>query len=174
MMPTASLRTFLIAAGIVAGLVAWALLAPVPFGGSVQYIVIRGNSMEPTFYAGDLVLTRVAPEYRVGDVVAYQHPEVGLVVHRLIEYEHGRFVFRGDNNGFTDGYRPTREELAGRVWFRIPRLGSWLLTVRQPLPFALLTAFAVAGVVWPQAKRPRRHRSHSTPFDVTTFPGGPR
>ncbi|GBD23758.1 Signal peptidase I W [bacterium HR29] len=166
------LRTFAAAAAIVGGLAAWAVFAPAQFGGAVGYVVIRGNSMEPTFSAGDLVVTRETPEYRVGDVAAYRHPEVGLVVHRIIGREGERFVFRGDNNDFTDGYQPVQAELAGRLWFHVPSVGRWLLALRQPVPFAALTALAAAGALWPAAAAPRRRRRPSAALAAAILDSG--
>lgn len=166
------LRSFAVAAAIVGGLAAWAIFAPAQFGGAVGYVVIRGNSMEPTFSAGDLVVTREALEYRVGDVAAYRHPEVGLVVHRIIGREGERFVFQGDNNDFTDGYQPLPGEMAGRLWFHVPKVGSWLLGLRHPLPIAALTALAIGGTLWPAAAAPRRRRRRSAALAAATLNSG--
>ncbi|MCS7293873.1 MAG: signal peptidase I [Chloroflexota bacterium] len=176
-MLAALLRAFAVAAAIVGGVAAWALFAPAQFGGAVGYVVIRGNSMEPTFAAGDLVLTRVAADYRVGDVAAYRHPEVGLVVHRIVGREGDRFLFRGDNNDFTDSYHPRQVELAGRLWFHVPNAGAWLLALRQPLPFAALTALAAAGMLWPAAVPRRRRRQTAAvvgAVEAINASGGPR
>lgn len=47
----------------------WLALAPAQFGGSAAYVIVNGNSMEPTFHRGDLVIVRAADEYKVGEIV---------------------------------------------------------------------------------------------------------
>ncbi|MFP4150063.1 MAG: S24/S26 family peptidase, partial [Nitriliruptoraceae bacterium] len=50
------------------------VLAPTSLGGSADYVIVDGRSMEPTYRDGDLVITRVAEEYQPGDVIAYDAP----------------------------------------------------------------------------------------------------
>ena len=74
---------------LIALLAAWFGPAAVSSGGSVMYIVIRGNSMEPGYVSGDLLVVRAEPSYGTSDVVAYRVPggEVGegiVVVHRIV------------------------------------------------------------------------------------------
>ncbi len=145
-----------LAAIIVATAALWALLAPAQVGGRAGYIVITGNSMEPTFYAGDLAVIRRAPSYEVGDVVAYRHPEIGIVIHRIVERRGDRFVFQGDNNDFRDGYKPTEDELIGELWFVVPSLGSFLLPLKSPIGLGLATAFAIVAVAGGAEGRRRR------------------
>jgi signal peptidase I len=47
---------------------------PSALGGWVTYVVIRGDSMLPTYETGDLVVLTPQPTYRVGDVVGYRVP----------------------------------------------------------------------------------------------------
>ena len=56
------------------------LLAPTQLGGAVTYVIVDGNSMEPNFHLGDLVLLRTKASYQVGDAVAYRLEER----HRLL------------------------------------------------------------------------------------------
>ena len=39
---------------------AWILFAPLQLGGQAAYVIVNGNSMEPGFYLGDLVIVRQA------------------------------------------------------------------------------------------------------------------
>lgn len=123
-------------------LAAWAVLfAPAALGGSAGYVVVVGQSMEPTLRSGDLVVTRSASEYAPGDVVAFESGS-GLVIHRIVggSAEEG-FVMQGDNRSTADIWRPTPEEIVGRSWLRIPSGGRAMTMVRSPLLFA-----GVAGV----------------------------
>lgn len=82
-------------------------LRPMSLGGPVDYLVIRGDSMLPTYETGDLVIVQSEPTYAVGEIVAYRVPagELGagrLVIHRLIGVESGGFTVQGDNNPAPD------------------------------------------------------------------------
>lgn len=139
--------TLSISAGVMLVLVAaiWIIFAPVQIGGSSSFVIVDGNSMEPYLHKGDLVFVRTAESYAVGDVVTYRHPEIGPVIHRIIQRDGNQYVFQGDNNDFVDGFHPTDRELIGREWFHIPRVGGYLTWVREPRNLAILVV--VIGVI---------------------------
>jgi signal peptidase I len=117
----------------------WILLGPTQLGGSVDYAVIHGISMQPKLHAGDLTLLRSEPSYRVGQVVGYRSGLLHeLVLHRIIGFSHGRYVFKGDHNNFVDAYYPTSHELVGRLWLRIPYAGALLAWLQSPRRAAIL------------------------------------
>ena len=131
-------------------LVAWLLLAPAQLGGATRFAVVDGASMEPDLRRGDLVLVRADHEPGVGDVVLYRDPTMSVrVLHRVIRVEGDRLVLKGDANDFVDDARPLRSDVVGSYWFSIPRAGSALLWLEQPLHAALLafvlTVVALAG-----------------------------
>lgn len=139
-----SLAIFLLLAG------AWfALLRPTALGGPASYIFVSGVSMQPTLETGDLVLLQQAAAYESGDIIAFRTPEDGpgggaLVIHRIIGGDATTgFVMRGDNKPAPDEWRPTADDVAGRLWVRLPGMGSVVAWVKQPSVFASL----VAGVV---------------------------
>jgi signal peptidase I len=138
--------------GVAAALLAaWFLtLAPTSIGGPATYVVIRGESMLPTFEGGDLVLVRSADAYGAGDVVAYRVPagEPGeglIVIHRIVQGDPVTgFVFLGDNNPAPDPWRPRTGDLVGTAWVRIPYAGRVVALLHQP---AVLGALAASLVV---------------------------
>ena len=75
--------------------------------------------MLPKFVNGDLVVVRQAPYYEVGDVVAYSYPGIGTVIHRIVEKQGNKFVLKGDNNTWIDGYYPTADEIYGKLIFPV-------------------------------------------------------
>lgn len=117
----------------------WVLFAPVQFGGTASYVIIAGASMEPALHQGDLVITRVAQTYAVGDVTAYAHPKVGPVIHRIIEREGAHYTLQGDNNEWIDSYRPVNAEILGKSWLHIPGAAEKLLWLRTPIGLTLLS-----------------------------------
>ncbi len=96
--------------------------------------------MEPEFTTGDLVVIRKSDTPQLGDIFAYESPSIGPVIHRIVDQEGERFIFKGDNNDWTDSYQPTQEDLIGEALFNIPRVGSYVAWLRQPIIIAILTA----------------------------------
>ncbi len=142
---------------------AWLFLAPPRLGGQTSYALVVGSSMEPRPRRGDLVLVRRAGDYRVGEVVLYRSRLLGRdVLHRIVRREGERFVFKGDNNGFLDSDRPTKADLVGRLWLRLPAVGGALGWLRRPAAAALvvgLAALLALGVGGGAAARGRRGRA---------------
>jgi signal peptidase I len=139
---------------------AWVVFAPTRFGGQAAYVIVAGISMEPNFHRGDLAILRVANDYAIGDVVTYRHPTIGPVIHRIIKREGDQFIFKGDNNSWTDEYHPTQAELIGKLWIHLPAAGALVEQLRIPRNMAALVA--VMGVMVMTtgtrsvARRPRR------------------
>lgn len=125
--------------GIVLAVAAWAVFAPVKMGGHSNYIIINGNSMEPGIHKGDLIVVQPEKQYQIGDAVAYWNAQMGrYVFHRIVGIDLDRYVFKGDNNHWTDAYKPTASELVGRQWIQIPKFGTIIEWIRQPLVIALI------------------------------------
>ena len=99
----------------------------------------------------DLVALRPQHTYRVGDVVGYRSTLIHRVVlHRIIAIHDGRYVFKGDNNSFTDPDRPTRSQLVGRLWLHVPSAGRLILQLHRPtvaagLAIVLVLAAGLGG-----------------------------
>lgn len=127
------------------------LFMPVQLGGGTSYVIISGSSMEPGFHMGDLIIVRRADNYQVGDEVVYRHPNIGAVFHRIVDREGDEYVFKGDNNGWLDNYQPIKEELIGRLWIHIPKLGRLFNFLRNPFIFATLVMFSI-GLVFMNAR----------------------
>jgi signal peptidase I len=150
----------------------WYEVAPGKLGGSHEYAVVDGISMNPKLHAGDLVLLHPAASYDVGDVVGYHNRQLGrLVLHRIVGKAGERYVFKGDNNSFLDAYHPTRNELVGRLSFSVPKIGglfTWLhaphhAAVTVAIVAFLLLASGGAGVVRHRRRHGRRIKPAMTP-----------
>jgi signal peptidase len=116
----------------------WILLGPIQLGGRVAYVIIDGNSMEPGFTLGDLALMRGQASYQIGDAVTYENAEMGrYVFHRIVNIDQEHFILQGDNNDWRDSYRPTQDEIVGKLWIRLPKFGKLVQWARQPLILAL-------------------------------------
>lgn len=118
---------------------AWIVFIPAQIGGQTTYVIVNGNSMEPMLHKGDLVFLRQQPDYSIGEIVTYQHPNIGPVIHRIVERNLERYILQGDNNTWLDPYQPTGTELTGKYWFALPGAGKILLLVRKPWILALIS-----------------------------------
>jgi signal peptidase I len=134
-----NLKTLSAAAGLLAIIIVWFLFAPIQIGGQAFYIIINGNSMEPLFHKGDLVLLRESPEYRIGDIVAYRFPDLGTVFHRIVAEDAVSFIMQGDNNSWTDGFYPEYKDIIGKYWFKLGGAGKVLEFLKSPWKIALIT-----------------------------------
>lgn len=146
---------------VVALAAVWAVtLRPQALGGPASYVLVRGQSMEPTYHSGDLVLVRAAPSYEVGDIVAFRVPDDDLgagiiLIHRIIGGSASEgYQLKGDNNDSPDAWLPRDTDVVGKAWIEVPRLGSLLALVRDPLMLASLAAgIAAAMVLRPSSKK---------------------
>jgi signal peptidase I len=158
------------AVGGVVVILAWLTLAPRALGGTLQYVIVSGTSMEPALRSGDLVLLRASPSYRLGDVVGYESATLGrTVLHRIVWERDGRFVLKGDNNDWRDTDRPVAHEVVGRMWLRIPAVGRIL----QPLlgrgrGVALAGVLIVGALARRTRKGAQRNRTPRPDGTVTT------
>jgi signal peptidase I len=115
----------------------WLAFAPTQAGGLASYIIVIGNSMEPGFHIGDLVIVHEEAEYRVGDAVVYRNRDLeNFVFHRIIQQELGHFTLQGDNNSWTDDYQPSKEEVLGKLWLHVPKGGEVIRWIRNPYAMA--------------------------------------
>ena len=150
----------------------WIFFAPLQVGGQASYVIINGNSMEPHFHLGDLVIVHQVPDYQVGDIVVYRSAELkSLVFHRIIALNLDHFVMKGDNNGWTDSYQPSQTELVGKLWIYLPKAGNIVRWLRTPIVLAILAG--VLGVILgliltTRNKREKKMTNKSVPNWIST------
>lgn len=136
---------------LVAALALGYFLWPTSLGGCTTLTIVSGHSMEPTYYTGDLVISRCG-DCQVGDIVVYNPPNVGAarVIHRIVggDAESG-WVVQGDNNDFLDPWRPTDERVLGRAVVHVPKIGLIGSVLVSPITWVSLLLVAAALVIWP-------------------------
>jgi signal peptidase len=123
--------------GVLAG---WfLLLRPTLLGGPASYVIVYGESMEPTLHSSDLAVLQKRSDYGPGDIIAFRVPEDefgdgGMIIHRIVggNAEEG-YIVQGDNKERPDFWRPTDDDILGGMWFSIPGGGRVLAFLRQPL-----------------------------------------
>ena len=131
------------------------LLWPSSLGGCTTLTIVSGHSMEPTYYTGDLVVSRCGA-VDVGDVIVYNPPDVGgaRVIHRIIDGDASGWIVQGDNNDFIDPWNPTEENILGSAVLHLPQVGKFAAILFSPLTWISLMVVALAVVVWP-GRNPR-------------------
>jgi signal peptidase I len=163
MRPRRSLWFGLLAAGLLAAVLIW--VAPPQLGGSTTYSSTVGTSMEPMFHKGDLALVRPASSYAVGDIVLYQSPILHRpVLHRILVIQDGLYYLKGDHNDFVDPGYVTRDELLGKLWAHLPKVGVGLSFIGKPAHAGALAGLAVLALLLggPRtSSRRRRRRRHA-------------
>lgn len=133
---------------LLALVVGWTLVAPVQLGGRVSYVNVRGISMEPTLYTGDLMVMRRQDAYEVGQIVAFESDMNGaVVVHRIVDIVGDRHLLKGDNNAFLDRFTPTVDEIIGAEVLTIPG-GERVATLAAATPTIVLQALMLAVTLW--------------------------
>lgn len=143
------------------GWFAW--LRPTALGGPATFIMISGDSMEPTYSHGDLVVLHRASSYQPGDIVAYPmktYFDTGrLVIHRVVGTDDRGFITQGDNRETADPWRPASGEIRGKAWAHIPKLGNYMAWLRQPNHLGALAAgiLLIGGIGGVETRRRRRH-----------------
>jgi signal peptidase len=145
--------------------VAWfVLLRPAFLGGPATYVMVSGESMEPTLDSGDLVLVRQQSNYGNGDIVAFRPPRrtggrSAAVIHRIVggSPQEG-FIMQGDNNEGKDPWRISEGDILGEMWFSAPAGGRFLGMLQSPLVLAGLASGVAVFLVLSggeEKKRPR-------------------
>ncbi len=62
------------------------------------------------------------------DVIAFVNDEGVNVIHRIVGFDNGKFITRGDSNNADDRYRPSKEDVLGRyTGKRIQYLGVFVM-----------------------------------------------
>ena len=124
---------------------------PMPFGAGTA--VVLSGSMEPELSVGDLLIVVPSGEYVVNDVVVFQDGRTP-VVHRIVRYEDGKAVTKGDANNAEDEPIP-REIIKGKVVFVIPFVGHIVNVLKTP--FGVLAMLGAA--VWMMESSFRKEKS---------------
>jgi signal peptidase len=91
---------------------------------SYQVLMVRSDSMRPTFTSGDIIVCRPygGGEIAPGEIIAFE--EKGMTVtHRVVSNEGGVIRTQGDAVEEMDGWELQRSQIKGIYSFKIPVLG---------------------------------------------------
>lgn len=145
---------------LVAGVI---VLWPATWGGVNGLTVVQGQSMEPTYATGDIVVTHREADYEVGDVVSYVVPQGqpgagGRVIHRIATADGAgsatRFTTQGDNNATADVWTITARDITGKAIAHVPGVGALFGGRTLPIVLGAAGAVVVMTLLWPSRPRP--------------------
>lgn len=145
-----------------------ALSGIVLLSGQMSVVITHGDSMEPVYHQGDLVIVDRKPSYAIGEIAAYRLPEKNEVaLHRIIAGGSDAFVFKGDNNESIDPLTPGADDLTGRAVLHIPQGGVWLERLTSPpvlgvVAFTLIMSGGAATTIRQRRKRRKAAMSRHT------------
>lgn len=145
-------RVQVLGAGALLGL--WLLyLAPTGLGGPLGLIYVSGESMEPTLHTGDLAILYRQARYQVGDIVAFDIPEGGTVIHRVVRVVPDGYQFRGDNRNHDDPWTLDRSAIKGRQVLALPQAAHMLaFLVQPPVISALIVMLVIVARLAPKSE----------------------
>lgn len=132
---------------------------PASFGGDTTIMMVQGHSMLPTILPGSLVVAKAAPEYNIGDIVAYEQSDGGaskMIVHRIIDETEQGFIIQGDNNPRKDVGYPTEDAILGKVLFSTPYVGDVISMFKDP--FVLVLSAGVLFAIQMEQKRRKERK----------------
>lgn len=130
---------------------------PAALGGPITFAVVSGESMEPGYKTGDLlVAVRQYGGYEVGESIVYMVDDGNLhgrVVHRITEQlPNGNFLTRGDNKPYNDPWEVRPEWILGEVKVLIPDALTALRIMRSPIFLGTIFGLFVIILLWPKPK----------------------
>jgi len=131
---------------------------PASLGGDTIIMMVQGQSMLPTILPGSLVVAKAAPEYNIGDIVAYEQRDEDaskIIVHRIIDVSNDGFIIKGDNNPNKDVGYPKEDAILGTVMLSTPYVGDVLGMFRNPFVLVIFSV-AILGIQMEQKRRKER------------------
>ena len=122
------------------------LVALLVLTGMLQVLVVLSGSMQPTFQAGDVIVTMETPVHslQVNDIITYWSPDnmKSLVTHRIVTIiKDGQglaFQTKGDANEGVDQYVVSSDLVVGRMVLTVPYVGYVASMSHSFLGFLLL------------------------------------
>ena len=152
--------------------------------------LVKGASMEPTLYAGDIVLVKRVPssQIREGDIIAYKIPDAaGIgsagslsgILHRVVgeKIKEGQrvLVTRGDN-GEIDPWPVLPSDIQGKLELRIPWIGRPVLLVTSTRGILFISIAALLSIIYVPAmlmfhatmiKKPTEPQTSDSPAEAS-------
>lgn len=137
---------------------AYGVLFSLRFALGTEYpvVVVRGKSMVPTFYDGDLLIVKGISEkdtIEPQDIIVFHSPYdwSTLIVHRVLDKKiiDGKLYFttKGDNNAASDPWKVAEDDVAGVVLQKIPYMGGLVNVIQSRYGVGVLYGLIVIVIL---------------------------
>ena len=80
--------------------------------------ISSGSSMSPNIKENELLIIYKRDKYSVNDIITFKNDEDIIVTHRIIDINDNKYITKGDNNNFTDGYKVKTNDIYGKVIYK--------------------------------------------------------
>lgn len=109
------------------------------------YQIGKNNSMQPTLNPNDFIITKEQENYKIGDIVTFISKDTKKVTtHRVVQITENGFITRGDYEFVAgDDKEITKADIIGKVVFVLPKAGTVLVIMQNPLGAFLIIAIIV-------------------------------
>jgi len=118
----------------------------------IQLLVVKSGSMEPTIKTGSMVIDKSKEDYQIEDIVTFKDREKPseTTTHRIINKEtQGNielFTTQGDANGSPDSIKVNRNQIIGKVIFKIPYFG-YVVAFARTWPGVIILIIIPATII---------------------------
>ena len=126
------------------------------FLGFSQAMVLSG-SMEPTFFAGDMLIFKSQDEYESTDIVIFEQDNT-LITHRIIEVKEDGFITKGDANNVADEKLIVNDNIKGKLLFILPNFGAMIEFLKTPLGIFLIVILGFLLIEIPSILKKRKEK----------------
>jgi signal peptidase len=87
-------------------------------------VAVFSDSMDPTFYKGDMIIVTGENNIQIGDIIVFNVPDRQYpIIHRITSITGDVITTKGDNNLYQDPWQTPKENVSGKAVLKIPLLG---------------------------------------------------
>jgi len=93
------------------------------------FTIVESDSMSPALARGDIAYAAAETEYNIGDIIIFSYDNE-TYIHRIIFAKDGKYETKGDASLNLDHWKIEKENIAGRMKFKIPLIGNIFLWIK--------------------------------------------
>ncbi len=120
--------------------------SPTLFGFS--WAVVLSGSMEPEISLDDLIISKEQDSYEVGDIITFESGK-SFTTHRIVGKEEGGYITKGDANNTEDALPVGQENIVGKVFYTIPKIGLVLGYLKTPMGLMCMVLLGIMMIEVP-------------------------
>lgn len=111
-------------------------------------VICISNSMQQEFEVGDIIISKEVSEnsIKTGDIITYREDET-IITHRVCdivkENNQIKYITKGDSNNTIDDNLVDYNQIEGMYCYKIPKLGSLILTLKKPQVLVLIALLPI-------------------------------